>query len=68
MSNWKIMRNAGIGYEVYQCYRTRDENKPDHSGNRDVDKEVFDTKEEAARRCRALNDELVAPCTMGGLH
>lgn len=58
-SNWNI-KSMHIGTDkVWQCYRLKDWKAPMHSGNMIEDTELFDNKEDAARRCRFLNDELV---------
>ena len=67
-SNWNIKSNVVGGERYYQCYRLKDTSETVHSGNMIEDGELFTSKEAAARRCRALNDELVAECQYGGLH
>lgn len=67
-SNWNIKSNIIGTDKVYQCYRLKDINAPMHSGNLIEDSELFDAREDAAKKCRALNDELVSACVYGGKH
>lgn len=57
MTNWNIKASKGYGKCYYVCYRSADPEFPNVIAC--FDTEVFETKEEAARRCRELNTDLV---------
>ncbi len=56
MSKWMVTTNF-IGCTIYQVYRRIDEQKVDHSGNREYIHQIFDSKEEAQAVADKLNKE-----------
>jgi hypothetical protein len=55
MRKWEVA-SIPCGVETYyQIYRKINENEPDHTGNREWGKDLFDTKEEAEKEAAKLN-------------
>lgn len=54
-SPWKVSSTMIGGEKAYQVYRLYDAQKIDHSGNREVDYLIHETKNDAIERCRELN-------------
>lgn len=53
-SEYKVSHTYAGGEMIYQVYRTRNENEPDHSGNREV-VGTFDSEENAQEYCDVKN-------------
>ena len=53
-SEWRVTSNLIAGEKYYSCYRLKDVDAVDHSGNREELGKWYDTKEEA----QAVADEL----------
>ena len=51
-SPWKVSSTMIGSEKVYQVYRLYDVQKIDHSGNREVDYLIHETKNDAIERCR----------------
>ena len=54
MSEWRVTSNLIAGEKYYSCYRLKDVDAVDHSGNREDVGKWYDTKEDA----QAVADEL----------
>lgn len=54
-SDWKITSNLIAGEKYYSCYRLKDVEAVDHSGNREEVGKWYDTEEEARAVADALN-------------
>lgn len=55
MKKWEVASIPCGGETYYQIYRKINENEPDHTGNREWGKDLFDTKEEAEKEAAKLN-------------
>lgn len=54
-SDWKITSNLIAGEKYYSCYRLKDVEAVDRSGNREEVGKWYDTEEEARAVADALN-------------
>lgn len=55
-SEWRIASHKDdAGIKWYQCYRIRDVDKTDHSGNREEDPREYLDRDVAVIRCNVLN-------------
>lgn len=56
-SEWRVYASPIAGSIFYGVYRLRDINAADHSGNREVRRGLFETRDEAERLADMLNEE-----------
>ena len=56
-SEWRITSQYFGENKIWQVYRLRNVNAVDHSGNREFDEAIFETREEAAELAERLNAE-----------
>lgn len=56
-SEWRVYASPIAGSTFYGVYRLRDVNATDHSGNREVRRGLFETRDEAERLADMLNEE-----------
>ena len=56
-SEWRVTSNLIAGEKCYSCYRLKDMDAVDHSGNREELGRWFDTEEEARAAAAARNAE-----------
>ncbi|MER2025549.1 MAG: hypothetical protein ABS879_08010 [Eubacteriales bacterium] len=56
-SAWMVSSQYVNGTKLYSCYRIRDVNETDHSGNREYCPGFFDEREDAVEYAAMLNDK-----------
>lgn len=56
-SEWRVYASPIAGRIFYGVYRLRDVNATDHSGNREVRRGLFETRDEAKRLADMLNED-----------
>ena len=54
-SEWRIAHQHAGGEKYIRVYRLRDISKPDHSGNREYLRDIYETDEEAQKVVDEMN-------------
>ncbi|HBH71123.1 MAG TPA: hypothetical protein DDX59_06595 [Lachnospiraceae bacterium] len=55
-SKWRVSHTCAGGVKITEVYRLKDTTQPDHSGNREVRPESFESDEEARDFAKHLNE------------